>query len=314
MAYMLAALDEGGLARMRKTVKREAAQRGPIDVVDRIASEALYPEGHPYRRVFEAEEVVDDIELDAVRWFFQRMYGPSNAALAIVGDVDTSAVQAAVHKYFDSIRGSPRSTSVRRPAAPHALHGARKIRVPPPMGKNFRYERLRVAWATPAHYATGDAALDVAATMLADRLEERLVHDGSVFRGGVGQGSFALSSRFTIALNMVPGYDPEKALAVVDQELSQLQRADSAAFERARRRWVLEILSRFDSLMGRADVLASSALGGSSFSLQDNLERYRTLTAEDVARAVSTYLARDLRVVVHTEFSRFARAPRRLVR
>jgi predicted Zn-dependent peptidase len=52
-------------------------------------------------------EDLDAASLDDVSGFFRTYYAPNNAALAIVGDVDSKQVRAWVEKYFGEIPSNP---------------------------------------------------------------------------------------------------------------------------------------------------------------------------------------------------------------
>jgi zinc protease len=316
MAFMLSALDTKRLERIRAVVKREWEER--IGKVDRSAAaivSSLYAGNHPYARLVDDASGLDVFTLDQVRWFFQRRYGPASAVLAIVGDVDPTLVDAAVRKYFGSIRGS--SAFVRRaqtpPHWPDEQLAAREHSIDPGLDRNWRWERLDLAWQTPAAYAPGDAELDIVALMLQERLRKRLLNDGTVFAVGVQHPSRQLGSPFTIRLEVSPQHSLDGILSSVMAEVSRLRSA-SAEFEPARRRQVIRGLRELDNLAWRAYRLAESACSGTLHMVEDDVERYGSLGDKDVARAVLTYLLPGPHVVVRSQFSRFASQPRSIDR
>ena len=103
--------------------------------------------------------------------------------------------------------------------------------------------RLYIAWLTPAHFAPGDAALDVVAQVLAggknSRLYKRLVYDLQIAQDvSAFQASAALGSHFQSSSRRAPaGCDDdrrgsdERITGIVDEEIAKLQAAPPAARE-----------------------------------------------------------------------------------
>ena len=78
--------------------------------------EALYPEGHPYSwSTIGYVEDLDRVDVNDLKKFFLRWYGPNNAVLTIGGDFDQAQTLAWVEKYFGTI---PRGPDVAMPDKP----------------------------------------------------------------------------------------------------------------------------------------------------------------------------------------------------
>src|SRR3954451_11975564 len=92
MGCLIPALTDEKLRVQKDVVKNEYRQNyanRPYGQVWRLLAEALYPPSHPYNWL--TIGVMEDVEAasrDDVEAFFQRFYVPSNASLAIVGDLD----------------------------------------------------------------------------------------------------------------------------------------------------------------------------------------------------------------------------------
>ena len=83
-----------------------------MDLVRETASRALYPYGHPYSWLtIGYVEDLNRVDVNDLKNFFLRWYGPNNAALTIGGDVDPQQVVKLVEKYFGSIPRGPGSKS-----------------------------------------------------------------------------------------------------------------------------------------------------------------------------------------------------------
>ena len=99
-----------------KNEKRQTYDNQPYgeQILHLIAQ--AFPEGHPYHHLpIGSMADLDAASLEDVRSFFRTWYVPSNAHLAVVGDVDVAEALAKVATYFGGIeRGEP------VPAAPEA--------------------------------------------------------------------------------------------------------------------------------------------------------------------------------------------------
>jgi len=95
----------------RDTVKNERAQRydnRPYGLIWEKMAEAIYPEGHPYSwQTIGYVEDLDRVDVNDLKAFFLRWYGPNNAVLTIGGDIDTDQTLEWVNKYFGSIPRGP---------------------------------------------------------------------------------------------------------------------------------------------------------------------------------------------------------------
>ena len=71
-------------------------------------NKALYPEGHPYS--WPVIGYVDDLNranLEDVKNFFLRWYGPNNAILTISGDFSSPEALKMIEKYFGGLKPCP---------------------------------------------------------------------------------------------------------------------------------------------------------------------------------------------------------------
>lgn len=95
----------------RDTVKNERAQNydnRPYGLMWEKMGEALYPEGHPYSwQTIGYVSDLDRVDVNDLKAFFLRWYGPNNAVLTIGGNLDVKQTLAWVQKYFGSIPKGP---------------------------------------------------------------------------------------------------------------------------------------------------------------------------------------------------------------
>src|SRR6266545_1344360 len=133
---------------------------------DRMAyliAEMLYPKGHPYRwpTIGYTEDLTAASYEDVVQ-FFRMYYQPANASLVVAGDIDPAKTRAAVEKWFADVK--PGKAVVPPIDYPHpTLNEVGKKTIQ----DRVQLPRLYLTWITPAHFAPGDAELDVLSSVLA---------------------------------------------------------------------------------------------------------------------------------------------------
>jgi zinc protease len=181
------------------------------------------------------------------------------------------------------------------PAAP-TLAATRRII----MEDDVSLARLYVAWHSPAVFAEGDAALDVAAAILAhgraSRLYRSLVYDRQLAQSvSAYQGSAVLGSTFRIVVTARPGVCLGPIERAVRAELDALsQEVGARELERAVNgieTGFIDSLQNVGGFGGRADQLNMYLFhtGEPDYAGQD-LRRYVELQAADVARSVREHL------------------------
>lgn len=167
--------------------------------------------------------------------------------------------------------------------------------------------RRYYAWITPKLHAPGDAALDIAANILAgsknSRLYKRLVYDLQIVQSIYAyQSSATLSSAFQLVVTPKPGEDLEEIQAIIDEEIAKLQTEPPTEREVQRAKNGIESdflfsMEKVGGFGGKADRLNSyyRSTGNPDYFAED-LARYMAVDAEDVQQAVKTYLPLDRRV------------------
>ena len=117
MGYLLDVLDQAALSNQQDVVRnerRQSVENRPYGIVEEALNHALFPKGHPYY----AAVIGSHADIQAPSWrtcatSSRRYYGPNNASIVIVGDIDKAKTRALVRKYFGSFK---RSAPVARPA------------------------------------------------------------------------------------------------------------------------------------------------------------------------------------------------------
>jgi zinc protease len=318
MGYLLDAMSPERVNGQRDVVKNERRQNyenAPYGMASIAIDEMLYPEGHPYR--WPTIGYMDDLTAatyqDVVE-FFKTYYAPGNASLVIAGDIDPGRTRALVEKWFGDVTpGTTRVMPVEHP--PSMLTGVSRKTIE----DRVQLPRLYLAWLTPPHMKPGDAELDVASSILAggknSRLYKRLVYDLQIAQDvSAFQASGALGSQFFVIVTArppQPGATSQTAIdrirAIVDDEIARLQKEAPAAreFERAINQIEASFYNRMERIggfFGVADQLNAYYFAtGNPDSFNEDLSRYRALSASDVHAAVAHWLPLDRRVELVVE-------------
>ncbi|WP_390904867.1 M16 family metallopeptidase [Vibrio rarus] len=166
MGYLLEAVSQRKFEIQRSTVKNERAQNyenRPYGMMWEKMGEAMYPEGHPYSwQTIGYVEDLDKVDVNDLKAFFLRWYGPNNAVLTIGGDFDSEQVLKWVEKYFAPIPKGPEVKAADK--QPAKLTEDRYVTVE----DRIQQPMLVIGWPTTYLGEQHNADLDVLAKVLGD--------------------------------------------------------------------------------------------------------------------------------------------------
>lgn len=295
MGFLLEGVDDDALRRELRILAHEARERGRIEILEdtrRAEAESTWGRGHPY--AWRAEDL-DALDLDAVRWLHQRAYGPANATLAIVTRRPVADAFAVVVRSFERLRGQPAivreaSTSTQR-TAPVLL----EVAVP------LTRSSVRVRWETPAWWEADDAALDVVAGALRERLVE--TWENAVAR----VHSKRDASYFEVELVVDAGTDLGRLETRIGQLVMELSALSDATCADHRTRWVRRAREHSDAERARALAHANRASSreparGSAAAVA----RYANLDCDAVRTAATRWLRPETRHTTRAHSDRTA--------
>ncbi|OFV91048.1 MAG: hypothetical protein A3G76_11300 [Acidobacteria bacterium RIFCSPLOWO2_12_FULL_65_11] len=305
MGYLLDTMTPQTVDAQREVVKNERRQsyeNRPYGMASIVLDEMLYPEGHPYRwPVIGYMPDLTAASQDDVVAFFRTFYAPSNASLVVAGDLDTATARTLVEKWFSDVKSGAPIDPMTIPGV--SLTGVQR-RV---IADRVQLPRLYLAWLTPRFMEPGDAALDVAANVLAggknSRLYKRLVYDMQIAQSvNAFQASAALSSSFQIIATPRPGHTIAELLSVIDEEIARLQQEAPTAHEveRAVNQFEASFYNRMESLAGFGGVADQLngyfARTGNPDWFNEDLARYRALSPSGIRAVAARFLPLDRRV------------------
>ena len=307
MAHLLGALDQSKLGIQKDVVKNEYRQNyanRPYGMVWSLIAEALYPPQHPYSwMTIGIMEDLDRATMEDVSAFFRRFYVPSNASLTIVGDLDEDEALALAERYFEPIPGGSRAV---RPWAPD---GSFTKNVEIVLQDRVELDRLYLTWPTVPHFNGDDAALlllgDVLARGRSSRLHRKLVIEDQIAQNVTAyQSGRELAGSFGIIVTLRPSQSINQVLSLVEQEVSTVASSGVTDDELGRVRnnrvasffFALEHTGGFGGVADRLN--AYNVFRGDPSLITTDVERFQSVTPQELERVASRYLAGKPRVSV----------------
>ncbi len=265
---------------------------------------AAYSNGHPYSwPVIGSQEDLSAATLDDVKEFFRQYYSPNNLSLVVAGDFDPAEAKRLVQKYFGDIPPGP---ALDRPARwVQTLTAEKVIEV----SDRISLERVYIGWPTPEYFSPDDAAIDIAARILADglssRLNKALVYDKPL---ATAVASFnitgEIASVFVVQATARPGVSLQDIERTATAEITRLAKEGPtvAELDRAKTKQESEFISgleRIGGFEGKSDVLNRyNTFLGAPDRMAADLQRYRALTPASVQQAVAHWIDTPNRVLI----------------
>ncbi len=305
MGYLLGAVTQEKFEVQRATVKNERGQRvdnQPYGQLWEKAGEAMYPAGHPYSwSTIGYVEDLDRVDVNDLKAFFLRWYGPNNATLTIGGDIDEAQTLAWIVKYFGDIPRGPEVVDA--PKQPAVLEESRYLT------HEDRVHMPLLWWSMPTVYARheDEPALDVLANILGggktSLFYKNLVKTGSAVQASVFHQCRELACEFVLYSLANPAR--VKGLA----ELNEVMEKTFAEFEQRgvteddlnRTKMDIEAGKIFglQTVRGKVSTLAlAETLYQTPDQVQADIDRYAAVTKEDVMRVYNKYIKGQHKVVL----------------
>ncbi|MFY0652948.1 MAG: insulinase family protein [Cyclobacteriaceae bacterium] len=296
MGFFLDAVTQEKFEVQRATVKNEKGQRvlnAPYGMYREKTMATLYPYGHPYSwSTIGYLEDLDRANLQDLKNFFLRWYGPNNAALTIGGDVNPKEVVRLVEKYFGSIPRGPEVKNMQ--LDPVVLDADRYISH---IDNNIRFPALIMTYPTIPNMHPDEAPLDCLSEILgtgqSSYLFKKFVLTQKAVHVAVGHPASELSGEFTLRVYPYPGQN----LGSFELELREVlgEFAENGVSENDLRKFKANMESNFinglTSVSGKVTQLAryQFRFGNPNYVNRD-LQRYLDFTADDVMRVFKKYI------------------------
>jgi len=296
MGFFLDAVTQKKFEIQRETVKNEKGQNldnRPYGPSRELMAETLYPYGHPYSWLTIGKlEDLDRVEVEDLKKFFMRWYGPNNATLTVGGDVDPKKVIKMVEKYFGVIPSGPDVQSMKLDAV--VLDENRYVSY---VDKNVRFPALFLSFPTIGRHHPDEAPLDCLADILGTGkgsfLYKKFVLTKKAVQASSSNPCSELAGAFTINIFPFPG----AVLADVENEINQvLEEFEKTGvtqddIDKFKISMESNFINGLASVSGKVSQLASyETFLGNPNGVKADLERYQNITKEDVLRVYNKYI------------------------
>lgn len=305
MGFLLDAVTQEKFEVQRETVKNERGQRvdnRPYGRLNETMAAALYPEGHPYSwPVIGFMEDLNRVNVNDLKAFFLRWYGPNNATLTIGGDINEAETLALVNKYYGSI---PRGPEVAMPEKPTVTLDADRY---VSFEDNIALPLVHMTFPTVSVRHPDEAPLDLLAEILGGGktsiLYKNLVKNQLAVQAGVSQPCAELACTFSFYA--LPHPASGKSLA----DLEQIMRDALVEFEergvkdddlvKAKAKMEASFIFGLQSVSGKVSQLAANeTFTGNPNYIEQDIARYANVTREDVMRVYNQYIKGKNSVIV----------------
>lgn len=267
------------------------------------AAESLLFQVHPYHHpVIGYRQDLEQLQVEGMRGYYDRNYGPNRAFLVVCGDIDVDRTTARIRELFGSL---PASAEPRREVlAEPQQQGERRAVLHTP----HAVARLCLAFATTRAGERDDYALDVLAHDLGigknSRLYKRLVlEDESVTDVSVINETRLDPGALFVLAELREGSSLHKVEAAIREEIDALVREGVAKPDLTRIRAQIRagFLFQDESVLDFALKLArfEALTPGGYQTLETVLPTYESLKPEELRQVAARYFATPRSVCVH---------------
>jgi zinc protease len=240
---------------------------------------------HPYRWMTIGKELkhVEDATLEDVKVFFNKHYTPCNATLVVAGNVAVEKVKALAEKWFGPI--PPGEKYIRNLPLEPKQEGARKREVKANVPLDALYKCWHIYPRTDKRYYVVDLLTEILSGGGSSRLYQSLVKEKKLFSNiDCSHSGSTDAGLLSIEGKLVKGVDMKTAEEAVEEEIKKLQASGITVKELEKVKNKTESMMAFEdmSVMNRATSLAMYELLGNADLINQELEMYRAVTADEV--------------------------------
>jgi zinc protease len=296
MGFLLDAVTQKKFEIQRETVKNERGQNydnRPYGLVGEVIAKNLYPYGHPYSWLTIGYiEDLNRVNVNDLKNFFLRWYGPNNATVTVGGDVKTADALKLVEKYFGSI---PRGPEVRNMSLPAPVLTENRFVT---LVDNYaRLPQLSVTYPTVPIYHKDMAALACLAQVIGQGKNSTFYQHIEKKQKAVSALAFSslseLSGEFSFRATPAPGVSIADLSKLVQAALDsfEIRGVTAEDVDKFKGSYESQTINGLQSVSGKVFQLAQfQTLGGNANMISKLIEMHNAVTKEDVMRVYNQYI------------------------
>lgn len=291
-------INEQSLAVQKNVVVEEFNQRylnQPYGDLWLLLRKLAYKE-HPYQWPTIGKETshITNATLDDVRSFYQRFYCPNNAILSVTGDFDARYVFDLAEKWFGDL-----------PA--HAIDGGaipqepiqtepRLLEVEREVPSSALYKVYHMCDRLGNSYHATDMLSDILSNGRSSRLYRNLVQERRLFTeinaylsGDVDPGLFVFSGKLS------DGVSFDAAEAAIAEEIDRVlnEKITDYELDKVKNKYEASIVFGETSILNKAMNLGYYEMLGDAATINTEVDRYRSVTADDIVRTAAALLSEN---------------------
>lgn len=240
---------------------------------------------HPYKWMTIGKELkhIEEAQLQDVKNFFFKHYTPVNAILVVAGNVETDKVMQLAEKWFGPIPSGEKY--VRQLPKEPVQTEARRLEVTADVPLDAFVKTWHMASRLERGYYVTDLITDILGGGASSRLYQALIKEKKLFSsiecyhfGSIDNGLLTIEGK------LVKGVNIEEAHKAVNEEVEKMkiELVDEKELQKVINKTESTILFEDMSVMSRANSLAYYELLGDAELMNDELQRYQSITAQEL--------------------------------
>lgn len=295
MGFLLDSVTQEKFENQRSTVKNERGQRYdnvPYGVAREKIHAALYPPANPYSWLTIGYiEDLNRVDVNDLKKFFMRWYGPNNATLTVSGDVKTADVIKLAEKYFGTINKCPDVHP--QTIAPVIIESDRYISYE----DNIRAPQITFTWPAVQQYSEDEAPLEVLADILSGS-KSSIIYQNFV-KSEVAQNAYANNitqesvGEFGITVRAFPDKRLSQMDSMIRSSLIEFEKrgVTDNDLKKFKAGYETNTVASLSSVQGKGGMLAAyQTYTGNPNYIVKEMSAYNNVSKEDVMRVYNKYI------------------------